>query len=194
MRGGRPGAWRVVGPYCVNPVVNVSHQDAGRIELEHLPTQWVVGLGAVCLVLVIGLVRALIEGATEGALVALAMLAALSWILVTRVFRRVRLSADRGTGQLRISAGTLLGEWEETYPLADLLRVEVDTRYEESTSAPRPSLALVLKEAGETRRVRLDLFRPRPEDLLSSSERVNAWLGKDAGAGRRARAAGGSGS
>lgn len=170
--------------------MEVSHQDAGRIVLEHLPTQWAVGLGAVCLVLVLGLVHALLAGATEGALVALAMLSALSWVLLTRAFRRVRLSADRGSGQLRVSAATLLGEREEAYPLADLLRVEVDTRYEESNSAPRPSLALVLAEAGETRRVRLDLFQPRPEDLLSASARINAWLGADSPPARRAIAAG----
>ena len=64
------------------------------------------------------------------------------------------------------------------------------TRYEESNSAPRPSLALVLAEAGETRRVRLDLFQPRPEDLLSASERINAWLGADSPPARRAIDAG----
>jgi hypothetical protein len=159
--------------------VNISHQDASRIELEHVPTQWVIGLGAVCFVLLIGFVRALFEGAVQGALVALAMLAALSWFVLTRVFRRFRLVLDRGTGVVRVTASTVFGERETTYPLGDLLRVETDTRYEEGNSAAEPTLALVLADGGKPRRVRLDPFRPRPEDLLFASGRINAWLGTD---------------
>lgn len=170
--------------------MRVIHQGDDRIELEHLPTQWVIGLGAVCFVLVIGLVRALFEGAIQGALLALAMLAALSWIVLTRIFRRVRLVVDRGAGQVRVSASTVFGENETTYPLADLLRVEVDTRYDEDDSTSEPTLALVLADGGKPRRVRLDPFRPRPEDLLDASERINAWLGTDSGAGRHAGDAG----
>lgn len=166
--------------------MNISYQDGGRIELEHVPAQWVLGLGAVCLVLLVGLVRALVEGAVAGALVALAMLAALSWVVLTRILCRFRLVLDRSTGQVRVSAGTVFGEREETYPLAALVRVEVDTRYEEGNSTAQPTLALVLADAGQPRRVRLDPFRPRPEDLLSASARINAWLGTDPVAGRQA--------
>jgi hypothetical protein len=170
--------------------MQVVHQAEDKIELEHVPTQWVIGLGAVCFVLLIGLVRALFEGAVQGALVALAMLAALSWLILTRIFRRVRLVLDRGAGEVRVGAITVFGERETTYPLSDLLRVEVDTRYEENNSAAEPTLALVLADAGKPRRVRLDPFKPRPEDLLSASGRINAWLGTDPGARQQAGDAG----
>ena len=170
--------------------MQVVQQADDRIELEHVPTQWVIGLGAICLVLLIGLVRALAEGAMEGALVALAMLAALGWIILKHVFRRVRLVLDRGTAQARVSAITVFGARETEYPLGDLLRVEVDTRYEEDNSAVQPTLALVLADEGKPRRVRLDMFRPAPEDLLSASGRINAWLGTGSGARQQASVAG----
>ncbi len=170
--------------------MNMMSEDDGRIELEHVPTQWVIGLGAVCFVLLVGLVRALFEGAVQGALVALAMLAALSWFVLTRVFRRLRLVLDRGTGVVRVTASTVFGERETTYPLGDLLRVEVDNRYEEGHSAAQPTLALVLADGGKPRRVRLDAFRPRPEDLLSASGQINAWLGTGSGTRQEASDAG----
>lgn len=156
--------------------MNVIHQTDDMIELEHTPTPWVIGLGAVVFVLSIGLLKALLEGELGGSLIALAMLAGLSWIMVTRIVRRLRVVADRGTGLLRISATTLRGAGSADYPLSALLRAEVETRHEHGTSTPEPALVLVLGDESPPRRIRLDPFRPDPAELLYASEQINAWL------------------
>ena len=158
--------------------MNLVHQTDDMIELEHTPIPWVIGLGAVVFVLSIGLLRAIVEGALGGSLVALAMLAGLSWLMVTRIVRRLRGVADRGTGMLRISATTLRGEGSADYPLSALLRAEVETRHDPGNSTPEPALVLVLGDESPPRRIRLDPFRPDPADLLHASERINAWLDK----------------
>jgi len=157
--------------------MHVVRQTDDVIELEHTPIPWVIGLGAVVVVLLVGLIKALLEGAIGGSLIALAMLGALSWIMVTRIIRRLRIVADRGTGSLQITATTLQGEGSASYPLSALLRAEVETRHDHGTSTPQPALVLVLGDVNPPRRLRLDPFQPDPVDLLHASDRINAWLG-----------------
>jgi hypothetical protein len=160
--------------------MNVVLQTDTRLQIEHLPIPWIIGLGAVCLVLLIGLIRALIEGAWGGALIAAVMLAALAWMCLTKIFTRLQIIFDRDTNSLTINATSLLGEQSASYPLADLTRAEIETRHD-SNSTPEPRLALVLGNAQSPQRLSADPFRPDPADLLHASERINAWLALDSG-------------
>lgn len=156
--------------------MHVARQTDDVIELEHVPAQWIIGLGAVWMILLIGLLKALVEFDPGGIVIVLAMIGVLSWIMVTRIVRRLRVVADRATNTLRISATTLRGEGSAHYPLSALLRAEVETRHDRATSRPEPSLVLVMSDSDSPRRLRLDPFKPDPADLLHASERINAWL------------------
>lgn len=160
--------------------MNVLRETDEVLELEHVPVPWIIGLGAVVMVLAIGLIRALVELSLEGILISLVMFAALSWIMLKWVVRRLRVVADRGAGTLRIIAWTPLGEGSASYPLPALLRAEIETRHDRNTSTPEPALVLVMGDASPPRRVRLDPFRPDPADLLQACARINAWLGAGA--------------
>jgi hypothetical protein len=156
--------------------MNVLRETDEVLELEHVPVPWIIGLGAVVIVLAIGLIRALVELSLEGILISLVMLAALSWIMLKWVVRRLRVVADRGADTLRIIARTPLGEGSASYPLSALLRAEIETRHERNNSTPEQALVLVMDDASPTRRVRLDPFRPDTADLLQACARINAWL------------------
>jgi hypothetical protein len=157
--------------------MQVVRQTEDVIELEHTPVPWVIGLGSVCVVLSIGLLKALFEGEFVGAFIALAMLAGLSWLMITRIIRRLRVVADRGAGTLRISATTVRGEGSASYPLAELLRAEVQTRHDSGTSTAETAMVLVMADGHSPRHLRLDPFHPDSADLLYASDRLNAWLG-----------------
>ena len=156
--------------------MNVLRETDEVLELEHVPVPWIIGLGAVVMVLAIGLIRALVEGSVEGILISLVLLVVLSWIMLKWVVRRLRVVADRGADTLRIIAQTPLGEGSASYPLSALLRAEIETRHERNNSTPEQALVLVMSDASPTRRVRLDPFRPDTADLLQACARINAWL------------------
>lgn len=156
--------------------MDVIKQTEDVIELSHTPFEWALGLGTVVIILFVGLIKALAEGALEGILISLAMLGVLSWLMITRIIRRLRVIADRGTGNIRISATTLRGEGFADYPLSALLRAEVETRHDGGNSTPEQRLVLVMGDESPTRRIQLDPFRPDPADLLYASQRINAWL------------------
>lgn len=157
--------------------MNIVHQSADRLALEHRPMAWMVGLGVMAAVLLIAAISALADGALGGAAVAGALLGAIGWVALTRVFRRVALVADRSTGVVGITTTTLLGEQAETHALADLLRAEVESRYRTTDSTVEPGLVLVLDRGDRPERLRLDLFRPDPADLLQAEQQINGWLG-----------------
>jgi len=147
-----------------------------RLELAHRPTEWMIGLGLVCVVLAIALLKALLELALNGVLISAVLLAALGWIGLTRIFVRQSLIADRNTNTLRFARVSLTGESHEDYPLAALRRAETETRYNEHSSRPEPGLVLELADVEPPRRLRLPLFRPDPADLLQAADSINAWL------------------
>jgi hypothetical protein len=147
-----------------------------RIELTQRATGWVVGLGAVLVILAVGLLRAILEGALNGILISLCLIGALGWIMATQVLRRVSLLADREIGTLRITAQTPRGSSTQEFSLSDLRRVEVETRHQRSHSLPEPRLVLVLDEGAGTRRERIEMFRPEPIDLLYAANTLNSWL------------------
>lgn len=156
--------------------MNVVTRTDEHLELAHTPMPWIIGLGCVLFVLCIGLLKALAEGAFGGIIISLAMLAALGWIMMTRILRTLRVIAHRGLGKLRISATTLRGETSAEYPLSDLVCAEIETRHDKNTSRPEPTLVLVMNESSEPPRLRLDPFRPDPLDLLHACESINTWL------------------
>jgi hypothetical protein len=143
-----------------------------RLELEYRPQQWIIGLGMVCVVLAIALLKALFGGEFGGAGIASVMLAAIGWLWLTRIFQTVRLTADRDAGTLRITTVSLFGEKFRERDLTDLTGAEVETRFDESLSSAKPSL--VLQFGSE--RDRMNLFKPDPADLLQAAESINAWL------------------
>jgi len=155
--------------------MNVVRQTATVLQLEHFPMPWVIGLGAVQAVLVIGVFQALFQGAFGPVALMLAMLAAIGWIWLTKIFRRLQIVLDRDAGTLRISASTPLGEQGADYPLAELTRAEVQTRHD-SNSSPEQHLVLVLGNAEPPRRLWPDPFKPDAAELLNASARINAWL------------------
>jgi hypothetical protein len=147
-----------------------------RIELTQRATGWVVGLGAVLIILAVGLLRAVLEGALNGVLISLCLIGALGWIMATQALRRVSLLADRETGTLRITAQTPRWSSTQEFSLSDLRRVEVETRHQRSHSLPEPRLVLILDEGAGTRRERIEMFRPEPIDLLHAANTLNSWL------------------
>jgi len=155
--------------------MNVVRQTDTILQLEHFPMPWVIGLGAVQAVLVIGLFQALFDGAFGPVALMLMMLGAIGWIWLTKIFRRLQIVLDRAEGTLRISASTPLGEQAADYPLAELTGAEVQTRHD-SNSNPEPHLVLVLGNAAPPRQLWPDPFKPDPAELLSASASINAWL------------------
>jgi hypothetical protein len=163
------------------------NKSTSRLELEHRPMQWIVGLGIVCAVLVLALLKALIELAFGGMAISAVLLAAIGWIWLTKIFVTVRLLADRDAGTLRIATVSRFGEKFRERDLDDLTGAEVETRYRETNSVAEPGL--VLKFGSE--RHRMDLFKPDPAELLQAAEAINAWLAqapiRHSGAGDPAR-------
>jgi len=145
-----------------------------KLELEYRPQAWIVGLGLVCAVLVIGLLKALFEGEFGGVAIAGVMLAFIAWVWLTRIFLTVRLTADRDAGTLRIATVSRFGEKFRERDLADLTGSEVETRFDENHSGAEPGLVLSFG----SERHRLDLFKPDPADLLQAAESINAWLAR----------------
>jgi hypothetical protein len=160
--------------------LNIVERSAERLELEHRPLSWMIGLSVIAAVLVIGMMRALADGALGGAGVAAAMLAAIAWVGLTKVFRRISLVADRGAGTLELKTTTLMGEQAEQHALTDFVRAEVDHRYSTTDSSADTGLVLVLGRGDPPDRLRLDLFRPDPADLLQAEQSINGWLGHGA--------------
>lgn len=154
--------------------MDVVNQSPERLELEHRPMQWIVGLGTVCAVLVLGLLKALFEGEFGGAGIAAFMLATIGWVWLTRIFVTVRLTADRDTGTLRIATVSRFGEKFRERDLADLTGSEVETRFDEYHSGAEPGLVLCFG----SERHRMELFKPDPADLLQAAEAINAWLAR----------------
>ena len=152
--------------------MNLVHQSPERLELEHRPMSWIVGLGIVCAVLLLGVLKALIEGELTGVAIAGLMLLVIGWVWLTRIFLTVRLSADRGNDSLRITTISLFGEKFRERALADLTGAEVDTRYRESDSSAEAALVLMFG----SERHPIQLFKPDPGDLLQAAESINAWL------------------
>lgn len=147
-------------------------KSTSRLELEHRPMQWIVGLGIACAVLVLGLLKAMLEGEFGGMAISAVLLAAIGWIWLTKIFVTVRLLADRDAGTLRIATVSRFGEKFRERDLADLTGAEVETRYRETNSVAEPGL--VLKFGSE--RHRMDLFKPDPAELLQAAEAINSWL------------------
>jgi hypothetical protein len=152
--------------------LNITGLSPERLEFEHRPMNWIVGLGIVCAALLLFLLKALIDGALPGVAIASLMLLAIAWVWLTQIFLTVRLSADRGTGILRITTISLFGETFRERPLDDLTGAEVDTRYRESDSSAEPTL--VLRFGSE--RHPIQLFKPDPADLLQAAEAIKGWL------------------
>lgn len=152
--------------------MQILNSNANRLELEHRPMQWIVGLGVVCAVLAIALLKALLEAQLGGVAISSLMLAALGWIWLTRIFLIVRLTADRDVGTLRITIVSRFGETFRERDLADLSGAEIETRYSETSSVAEPGL--VLKFGNE--RHRMKLFKPDAAELLQAAEAINAWL------------------
>ena len=155
--------------------MEITTKTADLLVLQHQPTNWIIGLGAVCVVLLIGLLRALIELSLPGITISLVMLTALGWLMLTQVVRRLQLIADKHTDLLQTKATTLLGAKVVEYPLSALQRTETQTRHG-SQSVPETMLVLVLGDTSPARRVKFDAFRPDPAAILSVSEQVNQWL------------------
>ena len=152
--------------------MNVINQSPERLELEYRPMSWIVGLGMVCAVLLLGALKALFDGELTGVAIASLMLLAIGWVWLTQIFLTVRLSADRGNGSLRITTISLFGEKFRERALADLTGAEVDTRYRESDSSAEAALVLMFG----SERHPIQLFKPDPGDLLQAAESINAWL------------------
>ena len=68
--------------------MNVLRETGEILELEHVPVPWIIGLGAVVMVIVIGLIRALVEVSVEGILISLVLLVVLSWTEQALVLKR----------------------------------------------------------------------------------------------------------
>lgn len=145
------------------------------LQLEHFPVPWVIGLGAVQLVLLFALIKSLVDGAPGGVAISLVMLLVIGWLWLTKVYRRLRVVLDRERNALRISTTTLLGEHAAEYPLAELTGAEVETRHG-ANSIPETRLVLLLGNAEPPRRLCPDPFKPDTVELLNASERINAWL------------------
>ncbi len=147
-------------------------QTREKLELEHRPMHWIIGLGLVCAILAIGLLKALFEAEFGGAAVAAVMLAVIGWVWLTQIFLTVRLVTDHSAGTLRISTTSLFGERFKERALADLSGAAVETRYSEDNSSAEPGL--VLKFGDE--RHPMKLFKPDPADLMQAAAAINAWL------------------
>lgn len=151
-----------------------------RLELEYRPMNWIIGLGIVCAILMIGLLNALFEAEFGGAAVAATMLAAIGWIWLTQIFLTIRLVSDRSAGTLRISKTSLFGEQFRERALGDLRGAEVETRFDENYSHAEPGLVLLFGQAVPHERVRIELFKPDPADLMQAAEAINTWLARAA--------------
>lgn len=154
--------------------MNVTDQSPERLELEHRPMPWIIGLGMVCAALLLFATMALIEGEFAGVAIAGLMVLAVGWVWLTQVFLTVRLSADRDEDRLKITTISLFGEQFRERALADLTGAEIDTRYRETDSSAEPSL--VLRFGSERHPIKL--FKPDPADLLQAAESINAWLNR----------------
>lgn len=151
-------------------------QTQQKLELEHRPMHWIIGLGLVCAILAIGLLKALFEAEFGGAAIAGVMLGVIGWVWLTQIFLTVRLIADCNAGTLRISTTSLFGERFKERALGELTGAEVETRYSEDNSNAEPGL--VLKFGDERHPMRL--FRPDPADLLQAAAAINTWLAQAA--------------
>lgn len=154
--------------------MNLVHQSPDRLELEHRPMSWIVGLGIVTAMLLLFTLKALIDGEFGGVAIGGLMTLAIGWVWLTQVFLTVRLGADRGSDRLKITTISAFGEKFRERALADLTGAEVDTRYCESNSSAET--ALVLRFGSERHPIRL--YRPDPADLLQAAAAINAWLGQ----------------
>lgn len=152
------------------------HISDSRLALAHRPIPWMIGIGLLCTILCISLLKALLEVAIGGILISAFMLVTLGWIALTRIFVRLTLLADRDSDRLRLSRQTLGGISHQDYPLRSLRGAETEIRYSEHSSAAQPGLVLCLDDTQTTTRLRLPLFRPDPADLLQASETINTWL------------------
>jgi hypothetical protein len=148
--------------------------------MTDMPIDWIVGLGGILAILAIALLRAIAEGALNGILISLIMIATLGWITANEALRRVTLHADRATGTLRIAITTPLGRQAKDYPLAAVSGLEIETRHHRRNSMPQPVLTLMLHQDGAPVRQQLPLFQPYPVDLLYASQCFNAWLAERA--------------
>ncbi|MEZ5555986.1 hypothetical protein [Haliea sp.] len=155
--------------------MEITTKTADLLVVQHQPTNWIIGLGAVCVVLLIGLARALVELSLSGITISLLMLTALGWLMLTQVVRRLQLIADRHTDLLQIKATTPLGEKVAEYPLSALQRSETQTRHG-SQSIPETMLVLVFGATNPASHVKFNAFRPDVAAILSVSEQLNQWL------------------
>ncbi|MDT8439875.1 MAG: hypothetical protein RQ729_12800, partial [Wenzhouxiangellaceae bacterium] len=152
--------------------MNITNHSPQRLELEHRPTHWIIGLGLICAALLLFALKALFDGEWTGVAIAGAMLAGVGWVWLTQVFLTVRLSAEQDGDRLKITTISLFGEKFRERELADLTGAEVETRYSETSSTREAGL--VLKFGSE--RHPISLFKPDPADLLQAAESINAWL------------------
>jgi hypothetical protein len=160
--------------------VRVVQQSERAIEMTDMPIDWIVGLGGILAILAIALLRAIAEGALNGILIALILIAALGWITANEALRRVTLRADRAAGTLQIDVTTPLGRQVNDYPLAGVSGLEIETRHHRRNSMPQPVLTLLLHQDGAPVRQQLPLFQPYPVDLLYASQCFNTWLAERA--------------
>ncbi|MFW6340682.1 MAG: hypothetical protein ACOC0Q_07420 [Wenzhouxiangella sp.] len=154
--------------------MKVTSQSCERLELEHRPISWIVGMGITTAMLLLFTLKALIDGEFGGVAIAGLMTLAIDWVWLTQAFVTVRLNADRASDRLKITTTSAFGENFRERALADLTGAEVDTRYCESSSSAKT--ALVLRFGSE--RHPIQLFKPDPADLLQAATAINTWLGQ----------------
>lgn len=156
--------------------MKVLYQDPHRLEIEHRPLKWMIGLGALAGVFALGGISALIDGKYGTGLVVLAMTGLAVWIMLPRVVRTLRLQFDRAEASLVISFMTRSGEQSERLDLGRLIKADVDQRFEENNSTAEIQLMLVLGPDRPPERRVLTVFQPAAEEVLYIVQVINQWL------------------